>query len=345
MESQACKKIIVALILLLIIIIVGCETYKDKNNSNGKLNGDLNNDLKKVRLAVSKIEATALVRVALAKGYFEKNGLDVNFTEQDIGKFSLEEIFEDRADIATVAETPIVKKSFEQNNFEIFATIHRSSNNVKVIARKDSGITVPLDLKGKKVGTSRATAGDFFLYSFLINSGLGNSDINISYGDPQDLISSLADGKIDALSLREPHIFRAKMILGDNAVIFSPDFIYTSTFNLVAKSNFIKNNPDIIRRFLNALIEAEDFVRENRDEAILITSNDLQIGIDYLNQTWEESQFELRLDQELLLSLDEEARWIAQNSLIDAQEIPNYLDYVNPDILNQIKKEAVTVIK
>jgi NitT/TauT family transport system substrate-binding protein len=51
------------------------------------------------------------------------------------------------------------------------------------------------------------------------------------------------------------------------------------------------------------------------------------------------------LDQTILVSLEDEARWAMKERLTDKKEIPNYLDFIFMDALEQAKPEAVTIIR
>jgi len=329
---------------IVIIILLGAGFWFTQRSPQSQTS-TYTGPVEKVTVAVSKLESTTLVRIALAKGYFEDNGLDVTMTEQDLGKFSLKEVFEGRADIATVAEAPLVGNSFKRDDYYGFATIHSSDTNIKIIGLKSQGINFPGDLKGKKVGTTRGTVGEFFLYSFLLHFGLNAVDIEIVNKEPSELIEALQNGEIDAFALREPHIFRTKELVGDDAVVFESKNIYTATFNVAAMKDFVHSNPDIVKRFLKALLDAEEFTKENREEAMVIISKDLELDRSYLDSTWDESKFELSLNQILILTMEDEALWRIQNNLTDATEVPNYLDYIYTDALEAVKPNAMTIIK
>ncbi len=53
----------------------------------------------------------------------------------------------------------------------------------------------------------------------------------------------------------------------------------------------------------------------------------------------------LMLDQTILMSLEDEARWAMREGLTDKKEIPNYLDFIYVDALEQVKPETVTIIR
>jgi len=302
-------------------------------------------EVQNLTIAVSELEATTLVRVASANGYFEDQGLNITITEQPLGKFSLEELFEGNADIATVAEVPIMKNAFSRNDFKTFSTIHESDLNIKILAQKDNGITSPQDLKGKSIGITVGTVGEFFLSSFLLQNGIGMNDVVLVDASPGELKQLLEDGEIDAISLREPHVYSIKSQLGDQVLTFEQSNIYNATFNLVAMSEFIDDNPEVIDRFLIALLQAEDFVENNQDLTISIIAEDLDLPEDYLVDTWEKSSFQVKLDQSLISTMEHEARWAIDSSSVDSDSIPNYLDFIYIDSLESVKSEVVTIIR
>ena len=60
---------------------------------------------------------------------------------------------------------------------------------------------------------------------------------------------------------------------------------------------------------------------------------------------WDEFTFEISLDQSLLINIESEARWAINNNLTDATEVPNYLDYIYLDALEEVRPNAVTIIR
>lgn len=80
----------------------------------------------KVTIACATPPYTALVDIALAKGYFRQQGLDVTPLFHSLGKAALDEILAGKADFATVAETPVVFAIMNGHKISIIATIQRS---------------------------------------------------------------------------------------------------------------------------------------------------------------------------------------------------------------------------
>ena len=53
--------------------------------------------------------------------------------------------------------------------------------------------------------------------------------------------------------------------------------------------------------------------------------------------------FEIRLDQTLLLTLRDEARWAIKNKLVSKAILPDFYNYIAADILQEIDPHAVSI--
>ncbi len=56
-------------------------------------------------------------------------------------------------------------------------------------------------------------------------------------------------------------------------------------------------------------------------------------------------EFAVILSQAMLITFDDQARWSIEHGLTDALDIPNYLDYIYMDALDEVKPEANTIIR
>jgi NitT/TauT family transport system substrate-binding protein len=60
---------------------------------------------------------------------------------------------------------------------------------------------------------------------------------------------------------------------------------------------------------------------------------------------WSESLFSISLDQSLIVTMEDEARWMIKNNLTSEKQIPDFLGYIYEDALKAIKPEAVNIIR
>ena len=64
----------------------------------------------------------------------------------------------------------------------------------------------------------------------------------------------------------------------------------------------------------------------------------------YLASVWSNYQFSVTLDQSQILAMQDEARWLINNSLTNANTAPNFLNYIYVNGLESVKPSAVNII-
>ena len=302
--------------------------------------------LEKVTIGISATSLLpSLVHIAEEKGYFLEEGIDVEIKGYPTGKAALAATFNGEVDMATVADTPIVTNSFERNDFAVLVTILDSAQHAKALARKDRNISTPQDLVGKKVATTIGTTAHFFLVTFFALNGIDTSDVEIVNLKPGEMVEAIVDGDVDAIFAWEPNILESQKSLGDNAIVLPSDVGYLQTFNLTTKNDFIENHPESIRKIIKALAKAEEFTKDNREESVDIIASRLGADREDIDKLWDGYRFRLSLSQTLIMTLEDEARWAIRSSFTDKTEVPNYLDYIHMDALEEVKPEAISIIR
>lgn len=299
----------------------------------------------KLTIGVETSLLPATVWIAENKGYFFEEGLDLKIVEFNSGKTALSTMLKDGGlDMATAAQTPIVFNSFERDDYVVIAAMVYSDDDVNLIARLDAGVKDPSDIKGKKIGVTKGSTGHFFLGLFLTLNNIKISEVEIIDLEPQDLPRALADGRVDAISSWEPHIVNAAQLLGDNARILPSENIFREEFYFIVKRNFAEENHETLKRFLRAASRASDFIRQNQEESQAIVAERLRLDKDIVSALWDKFVFEVSLNQSLLVTLDDEAKWAIRNNLTDKRDLPNYFEFIYMDALHEVRPDAVTII-
>jgi len=331
------KRSALCLIILIIgvLVVSGCQPQEKKYTGPAE----------KVTLGAESSLLTAAVWVAENKGYFNEEGLDVTIKDFQSGKASFNDMLDNGVDISTVAPTPIMFNSFKRQDFSIFGTFVDSNEDVKVIASKDAGITTTADLIGKKIGIVDGSTSQFFLSAFLTFNNLKDSDVETIDFAPPDLPDALNDGEVDAIVIWEPHAYNAQQLLGEKAIRLPSSEVYLETFNFMVMNNFAQDNPEILKRFLKAIDRATTFMQNNKEESQTIVAERLDLDKEVMNALWDDFVFEISLSQSLILTLEDEARWAIQNKLTDVTKVPNYLNYIYLDALDEVNPKAVTIIR
>ncbi len=285
------------------------------------------------------------VYIAIEKGYFKNEGLNVTLQEYNTGKEALNAVIKGKADLSTSAETPIMLAAMRGEKIYVIATLVDTDKDVVIVARKDRGISWPRGLKGKKIGVSIGTNGEFFMDAFLISHGISRNEVEVVNLSPKEMIDALTKGEVDAVSTWNPHVIRLQKELGAKGITFYGEGIYTETFNISAARDFVHKKPETVKKVLRSLIRAVEFIRGNPDKSRGIISNYIKMDEAMIGELWGIYHFKVTLDQSLLITLENQARWAIKNRLTDETKVPNYLDFIYLDGLKAVKPEAVTIIR
>jgi ABC-type nitrate/sulfonate/bicarbonate transport system substrate-binding protein len=330
------RKVIVALVAGVVIIFVLLSLFFLRKPPGP-------GELEKLRIGVSADPISALVYIARQQNLFKRQGLDVSVENYEAGAYAVNDLLAGKVDVAAASEFVLVLQSFKRPDLRTIGSISSSDTN-EMLARKDHGIEKPEDLRGKRVAVSKGTNSEFFLDTFLFLNGLHPDQIQIVYLKPNETVKALSEGKIDAGVNLFSYFDMIRKHHGGNMVSWSAQSGQDFYFLLITRGGVIKARPRVMTGLLKAVLEAETFLREHEREAQNIVAGALTLAPETVVNSWARTRFRVRLDQELLTLMEDEARWAIRNKLVDAQKVPNYLNLLYLEGLEKIRPEAVSVI-
>jgi len=297
----------------------------------------------RVSIACPALPHSALLALAWKNGYFAEEGLDAVPQMYPFGKPALDAVIAGKADFAASAEIPIMFSILKGAQISPVVAIEHSNRNAAIIARKDHGISGPGDLKGKRIGMTPGTTGEFLLDSFLMAQLIGMSEVVTVALNPEEMLPSLQAGTVDAVSTWHPYLLQVQKAFGAGGVTFQDKQIYTEIFCLSTQREYAERNPEIVRRLLRALVKAEAFAALQPDRSVELVAEFLKIDRGLLAEIWEHFDFRVTLGQDLVLTLENESRWAIKSGLTAATAVPDFREYISLDGLQAVKPEAVTI--
>jgi NitT/TauT family transport system substrate-binding protein len=216
---------------------------------------------------------TVGVPVAQQKGMFAKRNLDVeliNFggsTDQ-----LLEAITTGKAD-AGIGMALRWLKPLEQG-FDVRITTATHGGCMRLLAARDSGITSLRDLKGKTIGAADLGAPDKNFFSIRL-SRLGFdplTDVNWKVFPPDLLPVALQKGEIHAFTLGDPlgWVIRDRDGLAEVSNNLDGEYAHRACCVLGVRGSLIRDEKPAAAAITEAILEAQDFVSGNPDEAAAI---------------------------------------------------------------------------
>lgn len=193
------KRISLTLIFLAVIGL-GFFIQQGLNNRTPQLS---------IRIAVSQTPLSTPFYVALSKGYFQDQGIDVELIPYVGGHLCFQALTNGEVDLATTSDSVIMFNSFGRRDFSILSSFVESDNDIKVISPAALEIRDARQLSGKRIGVIHNTASEFFLYSLLLINGIPPQDVKLIPMRPDEMSAALINGHIDAASVWEPYAYEA----------------------------------------------------------------------------------------------------------------------------------------
>ncbi|MFC1542696.1 ABC transporter substrate-binding protein [Pseudomonadota bacterium] len=326
-----------SLLLTSLLFMLGCSNQPSDEGYQEPIN---------IRLAIPMQPSSALSIIAAEKSFFKERGLDIITLEFPSGKRALlDGLLLGNSDVAFTSDVPVAAAALTEKPIRVVATTFLATDVNRIIARKDRGIASPIDLKGKKIATQKASAVHFFLSLFLSEYRLRPTDFHHSFLKAEELPAALVSGSIDAFSMREPYISQAAGLLGDNAVIFSAPGLYQQYDAVVVNESFVRSGSEAIYRLLKALTDAELFASDHPEEAISIVAMRLGTSRESIKPLWKEHALKLSMDQSYLLLLEDISRWMVDSRLVDGSASPDYLRIIDTGPLERIDPNRVSLIR
>jgi NitT/TauT family transport system substrate-binding protein len=244
-------------------------------------------------------------------------------------------------DACLSGEFPVVKQSFERNDITIIATVSSSENAVKILARKDRGISKPIDLIGKKVGISKGTISNFFFDQFLKKNGISPKKLTIVDIPHNKVSDALKRGEIDAFAGSDVAYLKGRHLIGDTGVTFTEPGLTNHAACLTVKKDWLAANPDTAQRVLKALVTAEKELAGNSDEIPPMLAKELDTSVEDIKTIMADQHNKVSIDQVLILALEDEARWMLEMGMLKGKQVPNYLDFIDVSVLKKVNPDAV----
>lgn len=327
------------IILIALVVVSGCASQNQPEKYTGPV------EKITVGFPLLGAELETLIFIAEDNGYFKEQDLEVSIKDEPSSIEGYKDLMEGKIDLAGSGDYSFALNSFSTKNVKTLASIDKSQY-LSISGRRDKGLTAPSDLKGKRIGIVQNTVSEFYLYQFLITNGIPVKDVQIVYIPAKEILSVFISDKADAVSAALPVAYQLNKSSEAGIIQWSSQDGSIFYWLLIATEDTATKRSSSIERFLRALVNSESFVRNNAQEAHeIVEKRYSNLGKDYFDFVWPKHDFAVSLDQPLLLTLENQARWAIKNNLTNATQVPNYLNFIYFDALEKVKPEAVTIIK
>ncbi|MEM0475520.1 MAG: ABC transporter substrate-binding protein [Candidatus Norongarragalinales archaeon] len=221
--------------------------------------------------------------VGLSKNFFQKElGEDMNISTKvfNAGPSVIEAMFAGELDIAYIGPNPSINGFTKSNGTALRVIAGATSGGAAFVVRDDSGIRAASDLKGKKfaspqLGNTQDVALRFYLKKNGLETVENGGDVQVIPTQNPDILSLFLKKEIDGAWVPEPWATRLVQEGGGVVLVDERDLWPDGKFvtaNIIVSTKFLRERPDVVKKFLKAHVETTQWINANKAEAIKITN-------------------------------------------------------------------------
>jgi len=282
--------------------------------------------------------------VALEKGFFEEEGLDVELTTAWGGDKTMTALLSDSADIVLVgSETSIYVYAQDSKDYAInFAQLTQTDGTFLVAKEPQPDFswedTKGSSFLGQRKGGMPQMVGEFVLKKHNIDP---HTDLDLAQNiDFANIPGAFVSGDYEYVQLFEPTAsVMEKEGKGHVVASFGEESGKVPYTVFMTKQSFLTDNEDVAIRFTKAIYKAQQWVQDNSSEEI---AKVLQPYFDDTDLDMLSASLERYKNQNSFASdpiLDEEEWDNLKNIMDEAGELPAdvpYTDLVNTEIAKKV---------
>jgi NitT/TauT family transport system substrate-binding protein len=213
--------------------------------------------------------------IALEKGFFKKNGIDISGIISGAGGgSSVRNAMASDLGYGDVTAAPVIAAAEQGQDIKIIGMTSRSLADLVLIVMPNSPLKTAADLKGKKFGISNPKSlGEMMGVLVMEKAGLKQGDVQMTaLGSLSGALTALESGVVDVTSIPVV-LFRTRGGESKYRVLVSTKDLPLIPSQLgMATGKAMKEWPEKLRAIEAARRDGTRFIYEHTDEAIQILS-------------------------------------------------------------------------
>jgi NitT/TauT family transport system substrate-binding protein len=216
--------------------------------------------------------------IGKANGWFEKamgSQVKIDWKSFNAGPSAIEALFAGAIDLTYIGPNPAINGYVRSNGEALRIVAGATSGGAALVVRNDAGIQKAEHFHGKRIGSPQmGNTQDVALRAWLKSNGMKSRDKG---GDVQvipvanpDQLTLFLKKELDAAWAPEPWASRlireanGRLFLDERTLWPNGQFI---TAHLIVSTKFLKEHPDLVKRWLEAHVELTDWINGHQADA------------------------------------------------------------------------------
>jgi len=307
---------------------------------------------RKVRLGYFPNITHSQALIGVSRGDFQKElgeGVKLETKVFNAGPSVIEALFAGELDIAYIGPNPAINGYIKSEGQALRIIAGATSGGAALVLRSDSGIASAKDFHGKKIASPQlGNTQDVALRAWLKRNGYRlkekGGDVEVIPLQNPDQLTLFLKKEIDGAWTVEPWVSRlvregnGKVFLEESSLWPRGDYV---TAHIIADTKFLKENPDLVERFLRAHVAVTLWINSHEQETRILVNNEIKyltgksLSDDVINDAF--SRLRITYDP-VRESLFTSAQWAFEQGFLGDKK-PDLSGIYELTILNKILKE------
>jgi ABC-type nitrate/sulfonate/bicarbonate transport system substrate-binding protein len=279
--------------------------------------------------------------MALEKGFYQQEGLDVTYRLFPSGTTAFQSFQTGQGDIVMTGDLPSVQYFFRvKGDYRTIAVIERDAKGYVAVAQK--AITKPQDLVGKTIATRVGSTGSWFISEYLSKNGVDPSKVTVKNLDTQVLPAALCGGEIAAFFIWQPVGSRTLEICPDKAHYLTDASGYIQGYLVAgARPQWLASpqGKDIAMRWLRATIKGREVAEKDFAAVAAYAKAKLDLSEKAAREQWDTNLRPLAIDKVYYDDFCSLSRWAQKEKM--TEQVIDFGQLTWPDGLRAIDPKRV----
>jgi NitT/TauT family transport system substrate-binding protein len=207
--------------------------------------------------------------LAKQNGYYADAGLDVNIIKGNGSATTAQLVASGQAQLAYADAVPVMQLIAKGAPIKVVSTLYQANPN-QVTSLKEQNITSVADLKGHSIGVPAGSSQAPLLPILFEANGISAKDVKLVNLPITSMVPTLLQKKVDAIlgSLDFYGVQLKKRNVETNDLLFADNGVPTVSTSIIARTDYLEKNGDLVKKFIAASIKGWDEALKNPDAAI-----------------------------------------------------------------------------
>jgi len=229
----------------------------------------------KAKLGISTWIGYTPLYIAIEKGYFKDQGLDLEIVVFN-GNEAQTAFAAGRLDGFTTSGDSLIVLANQGKDFKIVHVTDFSEGGDGILARNT--VKDLADVKGRRIAVQEIAVSHFYLLFALAKVGLKESDVTLVNLSPDAAAAAYQSGQVDVAVTWAPYLGQVNRQVKEGRIIHdtskAPGLI---TDFYLFDTQFIKDNPKAVKAFVKGVFRGLEYFKANRKEGLAIAAKRLEV--------------------------------------------------------------------